>query len=81
MNWNTLTRQAHRWLSILFTALVIANVVVNFTPLRQETLALWLGLFTLLPLILLLVSGIYLFALPYAARWRAGRRQAISAAD
>ena len=81
MNWNTLIRQAHRWLSILFTALVVVNVVVNFTALQQETLALWLGLFTLLPLLLLLVSGLYLFALPYAARWRSGRRQAISAAD
>ena len=81
MNWNTLIRQAHRWLSILFTALVVVNVVVNFTALQQETLALWLGLFTLLPLLLLLVSGLYLFALPYAARWRSGRRQAISAAE
>ena len=82
MNWNTLTRQTHRWLSILFTALVIANVVVNFTPLRQETLALWLGLFTLLPLILLLVTGLYLFALPYAARWRSGqRKQSVPAAE
>ena len=81
MNWNTLTRQTHRWLSILFAALVAANVVVNFTPLRQETLALWLGPFTLLPLLLLLVSGLYLFALPYAARWRSRRRQAVPAAD
>ena len=81
MNWNTLTRQTHRWLSILFTALVIANIVVNVTPLRQETVALWLGLFTLLPLILLLVSGLYLFALPYAVRWRSGRQQVVRAAD
>jgi ABC-type transporter Mla subunit MlaD len=30
----------------------------------------WVGLFALLPLILLLLSGLYLFALPYAAKWR-----------
>jgi hypothetical protein len=28
----------------------------------------------LLPLTLLLFTGLYLFVLPYAARWRSGRR-------
>ena len=73
MKWNAWVRQTHRWLSILFTALVVANVVVNFVLAGQAQLALWLGLFTLLPLLLLLVTGLYLFALPYATRWRSGR--------
>jgi hypothetical protein len=30
----------------------------------------------LLPLALLLFTGLYLFALPYTSRWRAGRRAA-----
>jgi hypothetical protein len=74
MNWNKWGRQTHRWLSILFTVLVMVNIVVNIVPLGQEELALWVGLFTLLPLALLLLTGLYLFVLPYTAKWRSGRR-------
>jgi hypothetical protein len=68
-NWNTSIRQIHRWLSIAFTLAVIVNVVA----MMQEKQAVWVGLVALFPLILLLVSGLYLFALPYAARWRGAR--------
>ena len=74
MNWNTWFRQTHRWLSMVFTLLVIANIVVNIVLSGQEQLVLWLGLFTLLPLFLLLFSGLYLFVLPYTIKWRTGRR-------
>lgn len=74
MNWNTWFRQTHRWLSMVFTLLVIVNIVVNIAPLGQEELALWVGLFTLLPLFLLLFTGLYLFVLPYTTKWRSGRR-------
>jgi len=70
VNWNNSIRQIHRWLSIIFTICVIANFVV----LGRETLALYVGLFTLLPLALLLFTGLYLFVLPYTVRWRSGRR-------
>ena len=69
MNWNQTIRQVHRWLSMAFTAAVIINVIA----LMQEKQAVWVGMLALLPLVLLLISGIYLFALPYAARWRRGR--------
>ena len=62
-------RQTHRWLSIAFTACVIANLAVQG---RNEKLGLIVGLATLVPLFLLLVTGLYMFALPYAKRW--GRR-------
>lgn len=74
MNWNTWFRQTHRWLSVVFTLLVIGNIVINIIPLGQEELVLWVGLFTLLPLFLLLFTGLYLFALPYVTKWRGGRR-------
>lgn len=61
-----LIRQTHRWLSIAFTLAVI----VNIAAMGQEQPAVWVGLLALFPLILLLLSGLYLFALPYAARWR-----------
>jgi hypothetical protein len=59
-------RQIHRWLSIAFTAAVIVNVVA----MAQKEPALWVGLLALFPLVLLLLTGLYLFALPYAAKWR-----------
>ena len=65
-------RQAHRVLSIVFTLLVLANFVANFVALPEQA-TLILGLVTLIPLFLLLFSGLYLFALPYAVRWRAAR--------
>lgn len=74
MNWNKWGRQTHRWLAVVFTVLVIANIVVNFVPLEQEELALWLGLLTLLPLAFLMFTGLYLFVLPYVSKRRNGRR-------
>jgi hypothetical protein len=59
-------RQIHRWLSIAFTVAVI----VNIGALGQEEPVVWVGLLALLPLALLLITGLYLFVLPYAARWR-----------
>ena len=68
MNWNKLIRQFHRWLSIAFTVAVITNVVA----MAQEKQAVWVGLLALFPLILLLLTGLYMFVLPYAAKWRSG---------
>jgi cytochrome b len=67
MIWNKYIRQTHRWLSIAFTVGVIVNIVAMGDGQQP---AVWVGLLALFPLILLLLSGLYLFALPYAARWR-----------
>ena len=67
-------RQAHRWVSIAFTATVVANFVVM--ALRPGQPPAWVTYAPLLPLALLLFSGLYLFALPYAARRRGERRPA-----
>jgi hypothetical protein len=64
MRWNMRIRQVHRWLSIIFTLAVI----VNIAAMTQTEPALWIGLLALFPLILLLLSGLYLFALPYLTR-------------
>ena len=74
MNWNKWFRQSHRWLSMIFTLLVLVNVVLNVLVAEQEQLILWVGLATLLPLFLLLFTGLYLFVLPYTAKWRGARR-------
>ena len=70
MSWNSWIRQIHRWLSIAFTATVIAN----FVAMARGTPPAWITYSPLLPLGLLLFSGLYLFALPYAARRRSARR-------
>jgi len=68
LNWNKWIRETHRWLSMAFTVAVIVNVAA----LVKGEQAVWVGLLALLPLVLLLLSGLYLFVLPYAARWRSG---------
>ena len=64
MNFNSLIRQAHRWLSIAFNVTVIANFVAMILG---EPPA-WIVYSPLLPLFLLLFSGLYMFALPYFSR-------------
>ena len=39
----------------------------------------WVTYSPLLPLALLLFTGLYMFALPYATKWRSGRRGACTA--
>jgi len=71
MNWNKWIRQIHRWLSVAFTLAVTVNIVAVLQKRYTNTL----GLLAVLPLALLFVSGLYLFVLPYAAKWRSARTQ------
>ena len=70
MSWNNWVRQIHRWLSIAFTVTVIAN----FVALSRGQPPDWVTYSPLLPLALLLFTGLYLFVLPYATKRRAARR-------
>ncbi len=63
---NKWIRQFHRWLSIIFTLTVLANLVA----LAMQKQSTWVGLMALFPLILLMITGLYLFALPYLAKSR-----------
>ena len=73
VNWNRWVRQSHRWISIAFTLAVIVNGIA--VAMKKYTNAL--GLMAGVPLALLLLTGLYLFVLPYAiqrrSRGRAGR--------
>jgi len=69
LNWSTWIRQIHRWLAIGFTVAVILNLAM----LGRAEPVIWVGLVALLPLVLLLVTGLYMFVLPHAVRWRGGR--------
>ena len=72
MNWNKWVRQIHRWVAIAFTV----TVIVAFVAVAQKDSVVWVSYVPLLPLALLLFTGLYLFVLPYATKWRSGRRTA-----
>jgi len=71
LNWNTWIRQTHRWLSIIFTLTVIAN----FVAMSVGQLPPWVVYAPLPPLALMLLTGLYMFVLPYVAGARSGRTQ------
>lgn len=64
MTFSRWIRQLHRWLSMAFTFGVVAYIVV----MQRVTPPAWVGLFALVPLVLLLLSGLFLFVLPYTRR-------------
>ena len=70
MDWSKWIRQAHRWLSIVFTATVVANFAT--TAFGQPPA--WVVYSPLPPLFLLLFSGLYMFVLPYVAKGRSAQR-------
>jgi len=74
LKWNTWVRQIHHWLSIGFTVAVLVNIVALG---QEQQPAVWVGLLALLPVALLLLTGLYLFAIPYATQWRSATRQRV----
>ena len=68
---NKWIRQIHRWLSIIFTVTVIANFVAMATSTGGVPPS-WITYSPLLPLFLLLITGLYLVVLPYTAKSRRG---------
>ncbi len=67
MNWNQGIRQLHRWLSILFTA-VVAGILLTLGLGREP--AQWVYYLPLVPLALMTLTGLWMLFLPYAARSR-----------
>jgi hypothetical protein len=70
LHWNQWVRNTHRWLSIAFTVAVIVNGIA----IAQNKYTRGLGLVAVIPLAFQFFTGLYLFVLPYAAKWRSGRR-------
>lgn len=59
-------RKSHRWVAVLFTVTVIANFIAMGVLGGQPPA--WITYSPLLPLALLMLSGLYLFVLPYRSR-------------
>lgn len=70
MNWNKWIRQIHRWFSIVFTIAVVINGIAVVKGKYTNSL----GLMAVGTLAFLFFTGMYLFLLPYAAKWRSARR-------
>lgn len=66
MNWNERVRRTHRAVAIAFVATVVVTIAVM--ALRGPA---WVSYLALLPLAGLLLSGIYLYVLPYRGTRRA----------
>jgi len=71
LNWTRFIRQSHRWVSIAFTL----GVIINGIAVARGKYTGWVGLLALLPLAVLLFTGLYLFVLPYAAKWRNAKQR------
>jgi hypothetical protein len=67
---NKWTRQIHRWASVLFVVTVLITTVAMSQPEPQ----IWISYTPLFPLLILSLTGIYLFGLPHVARWRSGQK-------
>ena len=70
VKWNKWVRQIHRWLSIAYTLAVIVNIVAILKGRYSATV----GLLAVAPLAFQFITGLYLFVLPYAAKWSSEQR-------
>lgn len=68
MNISAWIRRFHRWVSIAFTLTVIANFVAMTQGSGRPPP--WITYAPLLPLALLLLTGLCLFVLPYIGHYR-----------
>jgi len=77
MNSNKWIRLIHRWLSLALTV----GMIINFVAVLLHRYTNTLGLLAVLPLALLFLTGVYLYVVHYAAKWRSTRRATSTAAS
>lgn len=66
-------RQFHRWMAVAFTLGFLVNTVMIALAKGAQP-ASWVYLLVLIPLFLLMPTGLYMFVQPYAEKWRRSRR-------
>ena len=69
MNWNKWIRQIHRWFSIAF----VVALIINGVEIARGKYTRALGIVAVVPVAVLLFTGLYLFVLPYVAKFRSAR--------
>ena len=65
MNWTVLNRQTHRWVSILFAAIVASIFISLSVGVKPPQ---WIYYLPLPPLAFLALTGLYMFFYPYISK-------------
>lgn len=73
--FNQWIRLIHRWLVIPFVSVIMLFLGGTILKGPDFQLAGWISAIALGSLLLLFLSGLYMFAQHYLARWRRGRRR------
>lgn len=73
MNWSSWIRRIHRGMSILFTLVTTAILITSGVGKQPVE---WVYFLPLVPLFVLLCTGLYMFVLPYAAKRSGGPAKA-----
>jgi hypothetical protein len=74
---NKWIRLIHRWLVIPFLSVIVLLLAGMILKGADFQLAGWMNVIALGSLLLLFLSGLYLFAQYYLAKWRRSRRRII----
>ena len=72
---NKWTRIFHRWIALPTLIFIPIAVVAKFTGDTAEHLPIQLEQFQSIFMLLLAISGAYMYLIPYMAKWQRNRRQ------
>lgn len=73
--FNKWTRVFHRWIALPTIILIPIAVIAKFTGDTTEHLPIQLEQFQSILMLLLAISGAYLYLIPYIAKWQRNRRK------
>lgn len=77
---NKWTRIFHRWIAVPTIILIPIAVVAKFTGDGAEHLPLQLEQFQSILMLLLVISGTYLYLIPYIVKWQRNQRRKMKVA-
>jgi len=78
--FNKWTRKIHRWIAIPTAILIPIAVILKFTGDSSEHFPPQIEQFQSILMLLLAISGTYLFLIPYIVKWQRDRRKKSQAA-
>lgn len=76
--FNKWTRIFHRWIALPTLVIIPLSVFLKFTG-RKELFPPQIERFQSILMLLLAISGAYLYLIPYIAKWKRNKRKARSA--
>ncbi|MBC8331701.1 MAG: hypothetical protein H8E28_06945 [Anaerolineae bacterium] len=79
--FNKWTRVFHRWIALPTLIIIPLAVIAKFTGDGAEHLPPQLEQFQSILMLLLAISGAYLYLIPYLAKWARNKRKQTSQAD